>query len=226
MGEENRILSALDVYDRFLKDLDTWFRAVRIKYGDRMQCGRGCARCCYGLFDVPPPDAMRVADGFRRLAPDVRDGVVKRSAVLHMELSLAVPDFRDPYLLHRMPEEEIDRLTDMFDAVPCPFLGSGEECLVYESRPLACILEGVPMVDALDGLFDDWCGLNFTSGMDGRVEEDLVLDYYGIEATVERATKDLLGSIPSFSGKATSVFLPSIVVAFESFWNKAVSRFP
>jgi Fe-S-cluster containining protein len=224
MGEEGRILSAMDVYDRFLKDLDTWFRAVRIKYGDRMECGRGCARCCYGLFDIAMPDALRVAAGYRELAPAAREGVLERSALLHGQIEAAVPHLMDPFLLHRIGEEEIDRLTDLFDAVPCPFLGSSEECLVYESRPLACILEGVPMVDARDGLFDDWCELNFAAGVAGEVAEDLILDYYGIEAVGERTTAELFRSIPCFSGEETTVFLPSIVVAYESFWEEVVSR--
>jgi len=35
----------------------------------------------------------------------------------------------------------------------CPLLGSHDECLVYECRPLACRLEGAPMVDSRDGPF-------------------------------------------------------------------------
>lgn len=224
MGEGERILSALDVYDRFLKDLDTWFRAVRIKYGDRMECGRGCTGCCYGLFDVALPDALRVAAGYRHLAPDVRNRVLERSALMHERLNAAAPGLKEPFLLHRIPESEVDRLTDLFDAVPCPFLGSGEECLIYEYRPLACILEGVPMIDARDGLFDDWCELNFGAGVAGDVGADLVLDYYGMEAMGERTTEELLRSIPCFSGEETTVFLPSIVVSYESFWEEVVSR--
>jgi Fe-S-cluster containining protein len=226
MGKEDRILSALDVYDRFLKDLDTWFRAVRIKYGDRMVCGRGCARCCYGLFDVPLPDALRVAAGYRNLAPSVRNSVRERSLALNRQLTLEAPGLRDPFLLDSLPEGDVDRLTEMFDAVPCPFLGSGEECLIYASRPLACILEGVPMVDAHDGPFDDWCELNFAGGTGGEAGKDLVLDYYAIEATVQRTSIELLKSIPCFPGEETTVFLPSVVVAFESFWEKAASCFP
>ncbi len=35
---------------------------------------------------------------------------------------------------------------------------------IYE-RPMACRLEGVPMVDTRHGLLGDWCDLNFTGGV-------------------------------------------------------------
>jgi Fe-S-cluster containining protein len=226
MAENSKILPVMDVYDRFLRDLDTWFRSVRVKYGEQMQCGGGCTDCCYGIFDVPLPDAMRVAAGFHQLAPSVQEGVFRRSAAVHAQLLQAEPKLGDPFLLHQISAEDVDRLADRFDTVRCPFLDGVDECLIYASRPLACIMEGIPMVDAADGLFDDWCRLNFTSGLDEAVEADMVLDYYGIEATVQNSTEALLELLPVFGKKAPTAFLPGIVVTYDTFWQPLLHQQP
>jgi len=219
MTEPDRVLTVMDVYNRFLRDLDTWFRAVRVKYGERMQCRKGCAQCCYGLFDVSVPDAFRVAEGYHRLAPSLRNNVLHRSTLFHSQLIKAVPELKNSFFLNQSPKGDIDRLSDRFDAVRCPFLDSDDDCLIYESRPLACVLEGIPMVDACNGLFDDWCRLNFTSGIDKAVETDLALDCFWIDATVQSTTEGLMERIPSIQNEETTVFLPSIIVAFEAFWK-------
>jgi Fe-S-cluster containining protein len=219
MRKEDGVPSAMEVYDRFLRDLDAWFRSVRVKYGDRMQCGKGCTLCCRGLFDVTIPDALRVADGLSKLDSSLRRDALCRSVSLHAEILQAAPKLQAPYLLHEMSVEEIDSLADRFEGIRCPFLGSGDACLIYAYRPMACILEGVPMVDARDGLFDDWCSLNFTSGIGREVEEDLVLDYYGIEAAVGRAARSLQELAPFFPNPDATVFLPSVAAVFDTFWK-------
>jgi Fe-S-cluster containining protein len=216
----------MDVYDRFLQDLDTWFRSVRVKYGARMQCGQGCTDCCCGLFDVPLPDAMRVAAGFKKLNSSMRAEVLQRSSFIHAKLLESDPKLHDPFLLSSDSGKDVDRLADRFDSVRCPFLYDDGGCLIYASRPLACILEGVPMVDASDGPFDDWCRFNFTEGMDRVVETDMVLDYYGIEAMVHNCTVTLLESIPALGRDPVTVFLPSIVVTYETFWEPLLRQAP
>ena len=51
--------------------------------------------------------------------------------------------------------------------------------------------EGIPMVDVHDGLFGVWCELNFSGGVKGAFEEDLRLDYSGIEATARVSLMNL-----------------------------------
>ena len=82
------------------------------------------------------------------------------------------------------------------------------------------ILEGVPMVDTRDGLFDDWCELNFPEGIDRKLEKDLRLDYSEMEAMVQHTANVLGEAIPAFPRVETTVFLPSVVVTFETFWAK------
>ncbi len=63
------------------------------------------------------------------------------------------------------------------------------------------------MVDARDGLFGDWCELNFTAGISPQMAEDLRLDYYGIQETEEGPT----------------IFIPSVICAEPWFINSGQS---
>jgi len=224
MADSGSVLSILDEYHHFLMGIDTWFRSVRVKYGHRMQCGRGCIFCCCGLFDVPLPDAFRVAAGFGALPSSERQDVARLARDLHSGLLAEAPELKEPYFLDAVPEDRVELLVERFSDVRCPFLTADGDCLIYEYRPSACILEGVPMVDFQDGPFDDWCALNFTDGIDRDVEKDLVLDYYGIETTVQRVSEQLTESLPALSRRETTVFIPSIVVAFDRFWHNLLQE--
>jgi Fe-S-cluster containining protein len=218
------ILSIFSEYDRLLLSLDARFRAVRTKYGNRMECGKGCIDCCTGLFDISIPDALRVAAGYHRLSPSTGNEVTLRAGSLNAELLTAVPELQSPFFLDLIAGDRIDRLAERFDTVRCPLLGEDDGCLVYRHRPLACILEGIPMVDVRDGLFDDWCRLNFTDGLDGGILRDLALDYTGIEATVESVSESLVMAAPSFPGRDATIFIPSVIAAYESFWKSLVAE--
>lgn len=218
--EGSRAALALDKYRKFINELDTWFRSIRVKYRARMKCGKGCTLCCLGLFDIPLPDAIRVADGYRRLPVSLRNEVAGRAAAVHAEIVREAPELETPYFLGSIPEERIDHLTDVVGNVPCPFLGADGICLIYECRPMACVLEGMPMVDVRDGLFDDWCGYNFTDGVDPALRKDLALDYYEIQETVERIAKSLVRKIPAFPGETATLFVPSVVVSYDVFWKE------
>jgi Fe-S-cluster containining protein len=224
MAEDGGVASILDEYHSFLVELDMWFRSVRVKYGARMRCGEGCTFCCCGLFDIPLPDALRVAKGFYRLSQSFKNDVAHQASTIHAALLREIPELENPYFLDSVSEARIDLLTDIFSTVRCPFLNADDICLIYEYRPSACVLEGIPMMDFHDGLFDDWCEFNFTEGIDPALEEDLRLDYYEIQATIQHIAESLIERIPALSTKEATVFIPSVVASFESFWHDLVKE--
>src|SRR5215470_6591507 len=165
-------------------NIDDLFSRVRKRYAAEMQCGKGCTACCYGLFDITLADAVEVSRGFASLAEDLKDRVYSKATALHRKLHAAVPDLAQPTIL---PEDDqrLDQIVDAVEMAPCPCLGDTGECLIYERRPLACRLEGVPMVDIHEGLFGDWCELNFKQGNPDNALADLRQDYNRIDQVQE-----------------------------------------
>jgi Fe-S-cluster containining protein len=197
----------LSQHDRWLRELDQWFHSIQSRHGAQMQCGRGCALCCHGLFDISIPDATRVTGGFAELRENVRKAIVERATMIHRAIAAEWDEIAPPYLLDSLREERIDALVEVVGEVGCPFLDRRNSCLIYEQRPVACRLEGVPMVDVHSGLFGDWCELNFSCGVGPEVVEDSRLDYDALQEIDQGPT----------------IFIPSLIYAVSSGeWNITV----
>jgi len=204
----------LDQYREILKRVDSKFRQIQSMHGRQMQCGKGCAMCCHGLFDISLADAVGVAEGFAALSPDIRAQVLARAETVQDSIGL--------HLMHR-DDPRTDEVADSFAEPPrCPMLGPSNECLIYEHRPLACRLEGLPMVDRRDGLFADWCELNFVEGVSQTARADLTLDYDAIAVSDEVAAAEV-AAVAGVADPESVVFIPSVVVYFERFWNDVLS---
>ncbi len=211
--------SRANQYRTFLGSVDKWFGGIQERHAGGMRCGLGCSLCCYGLFDISFPDALIVAEGLSKLPGKARAGVTLRAEELHHIILEEAGELKPPYLLTEMSEERIDEIVEGAQTPRCPFLGEKNECLIYEHRPLACRLEGIPMVDLHDGLFGDWCELNFTEGVSADALRDLGKDYRGMQQFEESLTEHLTQLLLKIKLKRASVLIPSLVVGFESFWK-------
>jgi Fe-S-cluster containining protein len=114
------------------------------------------------------------------------------------------------------------RIVDGANNPPCPCLGDAGECLIYEHRPMACRLEGVPMVDVRDGLFGDWCELNFKDGIPETALRDLTQDYEGIE-TAQESRSDAVAERAGLPNPRAVTFIPSVIAEYDSFWRRLPS---
>ncbi len=151
-------------YRELLAEVDTWFAQCSLVAGEQISCQRGCSACCRGLFDITLLDACLLQDGFKRLSPARKRAVRTVAKRKISEVQQQWSDFSDPWLMNSYPEEEWDLVMPEEDETPCALLGENGLCLVYDSRPMTCRLNGIPMVDTSgEILFDEWCSLNFTS---------------------------------------------------------------
>ncbi len=201
-------------------NIDEWFRQIREKYAANMQCGRGCTACCHGLFDISLSDAVEVARGFHALPPNLQECVRARAAHLDDQIHKAAPDLAQPAIV---PEDDqrIDRIIDAVEIASCPCLGETGECLIYDRRPLACRLEGVPMVDIRQGLFGDWCELNFKDGIPQSALAELEQDYDRLDELQESQSSDVARRAELSDPRAVT-FIPSVIVEHESFWKRFI----
>ena len=209
-------------YRRLLGELDRWFGAVQAANADQLQCRRGCALCCHGLFDISLPDSALLLEGLRALPGPTLAEARDRARLFHSAILSQTPELGPPYLLGGMAAERIDRISEAVEGAKCPLLSDQDECLVYAHRPLSCRLEGVPMVDSLDGVFGDWCELNFAQGIPRQAQAGLALDYGGIQELEDGLTEQLSLQLFGRSQRSVTVFIPSLLAEFDSFWNAAL----
>jgi Fe-S-cluster containining protein len=211
-------------YRKLQQEVSDWFGSVRSRHAGEMRCGRGCVACCHGLFDISLPDALQVAEGVRLLPDAKRSEVESRARQIQAKIAAAAPDLHPPCVFGAADESRIDSIIARVPAARCPFLDRDDSCLIYEHRPMACRLEGIPMVDARDGLFGDWCELNFTEGVPPEVQQTLKRDYYDLWDQEKNATASVSERLLGERHEVLTVFIPSLLVHFEDHWARLLSR--
>lgn len=189
-----------------------------------MQCGKGCTLCCHGLFDISFADALILAEAFGAVDAQKRERSREQAAVIQAAISRAAPDLKPPFLLRGVTETDVDAIVDAAGTPRCPLLSEDEECLVYRHRPRACRLEGLPMVDAQDGLFGDWCELNFRNGVPPGEMSCLALDYYALQSEEDTVTEVMADLLLGRRERDVTVFIPSIITEYDSFWQGLLDR--
>jgi Fe-S-cluster containining protein len=200
-----------------MNNLDEWFSRIRKTYNSEMQCGKGCTACCHGLFDISIADASDVARGFKHLDPGRQAEVLVKAEALQRGIRAIASKTGEPTLFD-VDDPQIDEIVESANHPACPFLGAGGDCSIYDYRPMACRLEGVPMVDVNDGLFGDWCELNFKNGVAKSALADLAQDYDRI-AQSQEARSAVEAERAGLSDSLAVTFIPSVIVESD-FWNR------
>lgn len=206
-------------YYELLQALDRWFASIQARHPEHMQCRNGCASCCHGVFDISMADAVLVAQGFGALPAGSRARTLARARRIQRDIRREAPAVGPPFLLQGLSPDRIDEIVSGVPGTACPFLGGKNECLIYWHRPIACRMEGMPMVDAREGSFGDWCELNFTGGIQGDLTKELALDYGGLQAIEDELNRHLGNLILGRPVDNVTVFIPSVIVEFERFWK-------
>lgn len=138
----------LPAYRALVGEADRWFaQALQVHKDDGVQCGRGCSRCCLGLFDISAADELLVAEGYRQASPDQQQQLRFRARAQLGEIGLRSPEWSDPWRVESLTEERFDELCESLSDARCAALSDDGSCLIYDHRPLICRLHGLPMYD-------------------------------------------------------------------------------
>lgn len=121
-------------------------------YGDKIQCRRGCSKCCSQIFRITPLDGWIISEHIRTL-PEDRKAELKQKARVYLN---ALPET----YVTSFPQTDIDSV----HALPCPALGAEGECTIYEARPVICRRFGMPIYDYKNPQKVHACELNFQDG--------------------------------------------------------------
>ncbi len=79
------------------------------------------------------------------------------------------------------------------------------------------------MVDSRDGLFGDWCELNFKEGLPSGALEILTRDYYAIQAAEDISNEVMTDLLLGKRDPEATVFIPSVITEYPSYWQRLVT---
>ena len=75
------------------------------------------------------------------------------------------------------------------------------------------------MVDVQEGLFGDWCELNFNEGIPEKVLGDLEQDYNHIDQLQETRSARVAQQA-GISDHRIVTLIPSVIAEYESYWKR------
>jgi len=112
--------------------------ALGEKIAPRMSCTAGCAACCRVMVSTSSIEASLIVDRLSEEPPTRKDGWMEIVRERNARLSELASKTDPPAdlstfdgLLATCEDWEKENL-------PCPFLGEGNLCAIYEDRPLLC----------------------------------------------------------------------------------------
>ncbi|MCI0715030.1 MAG: YkgJ family cysteine cluster protein [Chlorobi bacterium] len=162
-------------------------------YGSKIQCRRGCSKCCSQIFRITPLDGWIIREHVKTL-PLERQAELKQKAKEYLEkVPLIKGDLGGLETDHSAKNESLPFSKGEFakrEGVkstdhpvssshpsltkegsinpPCPALGPEGECTIYEARPVVCRRFGMPIYDYKNPQNVYACDLNFKAGEEIR----------------------------------------------------------
>lgn len=146
-------------------------------YGDKIQCRRGCSKCCSQIFRITPLDGWMISEHIRQLPKAERARLQQKAREYINRLPLAKGECPDDNRGEGVIADETKasdhpgssshpslKKEGNYDSLPCPALGTEGECTIYEARPVICRRFGMPIYDYKNPQNVHACELNFKDG--------------------------------------------------------------
>ena len=189
-----------DKYENLVKQVDDAFRKVENEFSNEVNCNNGCYECCYAIFDLTFVEALYLKTKFN----DLYTGKVK-----HEIITEANTTDRKIYKLKKKIAQEskseqvnieiIGKLSR--EKVKCPLLSKENKCMMYDNRPIACRISGIP--SSSNG-FAHICGL---SGFD-KGEKYPTLNMDVVYKQLYKISTDLVKEVNSKHNKMGDILTP------------------
>lgn len=133
-------------YHQLIEQVDKLAAKLSSRYAQHLACRAGCSGCCHHHLSVFAVEAAAIREAIEALPEPVRARLEQQAREV-LELEAHSESVACPML-----------------PVACPML-IDDRCSIYESRPLICRTQGLPLlIAAEDGEAEvDFCPLNFTT---------------------------------------------------------------
>jgi len=131
-------------YEGLVKLVDEAFDRVKSEYGECVKCASGCSDCCFAIFDLTLIEAMYVNYHFNQkyTGGTIRHDMIERANRADRKLHKLKKKAHAETVEGR---DELSIIGDMsMERVRCPLLSMEDKCDLYEFRPIACRVYGIP----------------------------------------------------------------------------------
>lgn len=130
-------------YEALVSNVEAAFAQVKDNYPEEVKCKQGCADCCHALFDLTLIEALYINSRFNEKFDEEEKHEVIEKANKADRLIYKIK--KEAYRAHKGGKNEDKVIEDVAKKrIRCPLLGKNDLCDMYEYRPIACRIYGIP----------------------------------------------------------------------------------
>lgn len=145
-----------DKYESLVKQVDDVFKQVNGEFSDEVKCDNGCSDCCYAIFDLTFIEALYLKQKFNeQFKGKIKHEVITEASDTDRKIYKMKKQIAQNVKTEQSDLEIIGRLSR--EKVKCPLLDENKKCMMYDNRPIACRVSGIP--SSSNG-FAHICGLS------------------------------------------------------------------
>lgn len=130
-------------YEDLVSKVDIAFSRVKQQFPEAVKCRKGCADCCHALFDLTLIEALYINTRFNEKFKDA-----KKEELLEKANKADRKIYKIKKAAYRATQEGKNEEAVIEDIakerIRCPLLGENDLCDMYDSRPIACRVYGIP----------------------------------------------------------------------------------
>lgn len=130
-------------------------------YGDKIQCRKGCSKCCSQIFRITKLDGWMISQHVKSLPEPRRTELQQKAREYLSHNHLPLQGGEKEHTKGVFAEGVLNKQSH---DTPCPALGTEGECTIYEARPVICRRFGMPIYDYKNPVNVHACELNFKDG--------------------------------------------------------------
>ncbi|RJP86726.1 MAG: YkgJ family cysteine cluster protein [Desulfobacteraceae bacterium] len=131
-------------YEAIVAKVEGVFQKMKEKYPQEVKCKEGCSDCCNALFDLTLIEALYVNHYFNQQIKDSKKEQLIEKANKADRQTYKIK--KEAYRLTQEGKKDDAVIIEEISQkrIRCPLLGDKDLCELYEYRPIACRVYGIP----------------------------------------------------------------------------------
>lgn len=187
-------------YELLVAQAESVFARIKEQYPDAVKCKEGCSDCCHALFDLTLIEALYMNRCFNEAFSGIgKVDLIEKASKIDRQIYKIKKSAYQSAQAGKSEEAVVEEIGQK--RIPCPLLGEDNLCKMYDSRPIACRVYGIPQAIGGKGRT---CGLSgFVPGENyPTLNHDLVHDQ------LLSISSDLIAAIRSRHARMAEVLVP------------------
>jgi Fe-S-cluster containining protein len=148
-------------YEALVTRVESVFEIIKRKFPEEVCCKPSCADCCFALFDLTLIEAMYVNHQFH-----IKFSGSKKEELLEKASHADRKTYKIKKAAFKSKQNGVDEeqiITEIAkERIRCPLLNNENMCDLYDFRPIACRVYGIPVAIGGKGRTCGYSG--FTTG--------------------------------------------------------------